>query len=158
MTRAVDLANVINADGVALPQIARNGLFFTTFATRTSQQTLIGDSGWVDHLSTSITVAKQCSLLVIYSSSSSFESGPVQGFARLVVDGGTIGNNSCCAKQSTANAAGSGTVFYDVQNIAAGAHTIKVQLRNTQGGSTWITPYFDADGNTANILGLLFYA
>jgi hypothetical protein len=157
MTRAVDLANVINADGVALPQIARNGLFFTAFAFRTSQQSLVGDSGWVDHLTSNVTVAKQCSLLIIYSSSSSFENGPVQGFARLLVDGTMVGFNSCCAKQSTANAAGSGTVFWDVQNIAAGAHTIKVQVRNTQGGSTWITPYFDADGQTANTLGLIFY-
>jgi hypothetical protein len=158
MTRAVDLANVVNADGVALSQISRNGLFFTQFTQRTAQQSLAGDSGWVDHISTSITVAKQCSLLLIYSSASSFESGPVQGFARLIVDGAMIGKNSCVAKQSTANAAGSGTVFWDVQNIAAGAHTIKVQVRNTQGGSTWITPYFDADGETANILGLIFYA
>jgi glucose dehydrogenase len=157
MTKAVDLANVINADGVALPQIARNGLFFTSFAARTSQQSLVGDSGWVDHLTSNVTVAKQCSLLIIYSSSSSFESGPVQGFARLLVDGTMVGFNSCVAKQSTANAAGSGTVFWDVQNIAAGAHTIKVQVRNTQGGSTWVTPYFDADGQTANTLGLIFY-
>lgn len=145
-------------NAVTLSKIATGGLFFTQFATRTSEQALVGDSGWVDHLSMTFTVGKQCSCLFLYSSSSSFESGPVQGFARLILDGSMIGYNSCVAKQSTANAAGAGTVQWDRQNIGAGSHTIKVQLRNTQGSSTWRTPYWNVDGQTANTLGALFYA
>lgn len=143
---------------VTLPKLAYGGLFFTQFATRTSEHALIGDSGWVDHLSMSFTVGKQCNALFLYSSSSSFESGPVQGFARLILDGTMIGYNSCVAKQSTANAAGAGTVQWDRQSLAAGSHTIKVQLRNTQATSTWRTPYWNIDGQTANTLGALFYA
>jgi hypothetical protein len=147
----------IASEAVTLPKLARSGLFLTTFASRTSNHTLTGDSGWVDHISTEITVGKQCSLLAIYSSASSFESGAVEGFARLLVNGTMIGYNSCVAKQSTANAAGSGTVFWDVQNLAAGTHTIKVQVRNSKAGTTWTTPYWSVDGQTANTLGLLYY-
>lgn len=148
----------INAEAVSLAKLGYSGLFMTQFAQRTSQQSLSGDSGWQDHLSMTFTVGKQCNALFLYSSSSSFESGVVQGFARILVDGNMIGANSCVAKQSTANAAGAGTVFWELQNISAGSHTVKVQVRNTQSGSTWITPYWSADGQTANTLGALFYA
>ncbi len=148
----------LNSEAVTLAKLNSSGLFMTQFAERSAQQSLVGDSGWQDHLSMTFTVGKTCNVLFLYSSSSSFESGPVQGFARLVLDGTMIGRNSCVAKQSTANAAGSGTVMWDKQGVAAGTHTIKIQVRNTQGGSTWITPYYDADSQTSNMLGAIFYA
>jgi hypothetical protein len=160
MSRARNLSNVINGS-FALPAGAlsnvQTSVFFTQSAHRTSQQSLVGDSGWQDHLSMDFTVGRTCNAMFLYSSSSSFESGPAQGFARLILDGTMIGFNSCVAKQSTANAAGSGTVFWDRQNISVGSHTIKIQVRNTQGGSTWITPYWSADSQTANTLTALFY-
>ena len=148
----------IASDAVSLAKLNYSGLFMTQFSARQTAHSLAGDSGWQDHLSMTFTVGKQCNALFIYSNSSSFESGPVQGFARILLDGTMIGYNSCVAKQSTANAAGSGTVFWDRQNISAGSHTVKVQLRNTQSSSTWVTPYFSIDDQTANSLGALFYA
>lgn len=148
----------LNSEAVTLAKLNSSGLFMTQFAARTSSQSLVGDSGWVDHLSMTFTVGKACNALFLYSSASSFESGPVQGFARIILDGTMLGVNSCVAKQSTANAAGSGTVFYDKQGISAGTHTVLIQVRNTQGGSTWQTPFYSTDGNTGNILGALFYA
>lgn len=153
---------VVTADladsAVTLAKLGYTGLFFTQFAERGSQQSLVNDSGWVDHISNTFTIGKQCNVLFLYSSSSSFESGPVQGFARLVLNGTVIGRNSCVAKQSTANSAGAGTVFWDRQGLAAGTHTVTVQVRNTQSGSTWITPYWSVDGATSNTLGVIYYA
>jgi len=130
----------------------------TQCAARTSTQSLSGDSGWVDHLSSTFTVTKDnTAVLFLYSSASSYESGTVQGFARLLLDDVMIGYNSCVAKQSTANSAGAGTVQWDSQTVSAGTHTVKVQLRNTQAGTQWQTPYFTADSQTANTLSILFY-
>lgn len=160
MSRARNLSNIITGN-FALPvgalSNATGSVYFTQCAGRTSQHSLSGDSGWVDHLSMDFTVGKTCNAMFMYSNSSSYESGPVQGFARLILDGTMIGYNSCVAKQSTANAAGPGTVFWDKQNISAGSHTVKVQIRNTQSGTTWITPYWSADGQTANTLCALYY-
>lgn len=150
-------ASNISDGAVTAAKLGSNAVFLTQFSARTSQHSLGGDSGWVDHLSMDFTVNRTCSCLFIYSSSSSFESGVVQGFARLILDGTMIGYNSAVAKQSTANAAGSGTCIWDKQGVTAGTHTIKVQLRNTAGGSSWITPYWSADGQTANTLGVVYY-
>ena len=65
--------------------------------------------------------------------------------------------NACVAKQSTANSAGSGCVIWDKQYLPAGTHTVTVQIRNTISGSTWVTPYWSADGQTANTLSVMYY-
>lgn len=124
---------------------------------RTSQQSLAGDSGWVDHLSTSITCGVASRIWMFFGASFSYENGAVQGFGRFVVDGTAIGYNWCMGKQTTANAGGSGSGCW-YADVAAGSHTITVQCRNSQGASTWITPYWSVDGNTANTLGVLYYA
>ena len=149
-------------DGLGLAALTRDDIpvtanFQTQCAYRNSNHTLAGDSGWVDHLSMTFTVTRaNTAALFIYSSSSSFESGPVQGFARFVLDGTNIGFSSCVAKQSTANAAGSGMLVWDYQSLSVGQHTITVQVRNTVSGSTWITPYYN-EGSTANLLAATFY-
>jgi len=149
-------ASQINNGTVVLSKLGSNALFQTQFNGRTSQHTLVGDSGWVDHLSITFTTTAVCNCFFIYSSSSSYESGTVQGFARLLLDGTMLGYNSAVAKQSTANSAGAGTCVWDRIGVSIGTHTIKVQLRNTSG--TWITPYWNVDGQTANSLGVIYYA
>lgn len=149
--------STISDGAVTAAKLGGNALFLTQFNVRTSQHSLGGDSGWVDHLSMTFTTNRVCNCIFFYSSSASFESGPVQGFARLILDGSQIGYNSAVAKQSTANAAGAGTCMWDRQNVSAGSHTITVQLRNVSGGSTWITPYWSADSNTGNTIGVLYY-
>ena len=147
----------ISDGAVTAAKLGSNAVFFTQFSARTSQHTLSGDSGWQDHITMTFTTNRACSCLFVYSSSSSYESGAVQGFARLMLDGTMIGYNSAVAKQSTANSAGAGTCIWDKQSVSAGTHTITVQLRNTVGGTTWISPYWSADGQTANTLGVLYY-
>ena len=154
------LTNIVNAalanNTITSSKMAISGFFKTQFAERSATHSLGGDSGWVDHLSMTISVGQTCNALFTYISSSSYESGAVQGFARILVDGNWIGRNSCVARQSASNHAGSGAVMWDYQNLPAGNHTITVQVRNNQGGTTWITPYW-SDGGTSNILGAMFY-
>ena len=169
MTSIIKVDQIQNAAGgtrtlnsLGLSALTRDDIpitanFQTQCAFRNSNHTLAGDSGWVDHLSTTFTVTRaNTAALFIYSSSSSFESGPVQGFARFMLDGTLIGFSSCVAKQSTANAAGSGTLVWDIQALSVGQHTITVQIRNTVSGSTWVTPYYN-EGSTANVLAVTFY-
>jgi hypothetical protein len=138
--------------------IPNSATYKTQANARTSQHSLGGDSGWVDHLSMAFTLTKDdTDVLFLYSSSSSYESGPVQGFARILLDGVMIGYNSCVGKQADNNSAGPGTVIWHKQSVSAGTYTVKIQIRNTQGGSTWITPYYDADGQTANTLTIMYY-
>lgn len=149
--------STISDGAVTGAKLGSNALFLTQFNVRTSQHTLSGDSGWVDHLSITFTTGRVCNCLFLYTSSASYESGAVQGFARIILDGVQVGYNTAVAKQSTANSAGSGTCMWDRQNVSAGSHTVTIQLRNSQGATTWITPYWTVDSNTGNLLGVLFY-
>lgn len=155
---AVTAAKV--ADGaINNAKLGSSGRFTTQFNARSSTHSLGGDSGWVDHLSMSFTTSQIGPLLVLYHSSSSYESGAVEGFARLLVDGNVIGYPSCVAKQSTANSAGSGSLSWDIQTLSAGSHTVKVQLRNTNSGTIWQTPYWgNGTVGASNILGIVHYA
>jgi hypothetical protein len=148
----------ISDGAVTAAKLGSNAVFFTQMTARTSQHSMSGDSGWQDHLTLTFTNNRTCNCMFYYVSSSAYESGPAQGFARFILNGSMIGYNSCVAKQTTANAAGGGSLIWDRQNLPAGTHTITVQLRNTVGGSTWITPYWGADSQTANLLGAIYYA
>lgn len=145
----------IPANSVSSSSLTSTGRFSGDVAYRNSGQTLVGDSGWVDHISLTFTTGVACRIMVWGMVSSSYESGSVQGFMKFVLDGSQIGYIWCAGKQSTANSAGSGSSCA-YADVSAGSHTIKIQARNTSG--TWITPYFSVDGQGANSLGVMFYA
>ena len=146
----------INSGQVTNVSLATSAKFTALTAYQNSGQTLSGDSGWVDHLSLTFTTGVACRVMVWGMISISYESGAVQGFMKLLMDGTQIGYIWCAGKQSTANsaAAGSGCAYVDV---SAGSHTVKIQARNSAGGTTWITPYWNVDGQGANSLGVMYY-
>jgi hypothetical protein len=146
----------INTGQVAAASLATSGKFTALTAYQNTPQSYNGDSGWVDHLSLTFTAGVACRVMVWGMVSSSYESGPVQGFMRLLMDGTQIGTAWCAGKQSTANSAGSGSGCAYV-DVAAGSHTVKIQARNNQGGTTWQTPYFQVDEQGANSLGIIYY-
>jgi hypothetical protein len=146
------------ADGnVTSQKLSGTGRFTVATGVRTSGQSLGGDSGWNDHMSASFTCGVAQRIMIVATIGASYESGPVQGFMRILVDGGKVGYQWCAGKQSTANSAGSGSGCW-YADVGAGAHTVMVQARNSAGGSTWITPYWSVDGEGANTLGVMYYA
>lgn len=155
LTGQVPATSLTNAQ-VASSGLATSGKFTTLVAYQNSAQSYVNDSGWVDHVSLSFTTGVACRIMVWGMVSSGYESGAVQGFMRFILDGSQIGYAWCAGKQSTANSAGSGSSCA-YADVSAGSHTIKIQARNTQGGSTWITPYFSVEGQGANSLGVMYY-
>jgi len=147
----------IDNDSVSAVKLTSTGRYAVATGFRNSGQSLGGDSGWNDHMSTTFTCGVACRIFIVVQVSSGYESGPALGFMRILVDGNKVGYNWCAGKQNTSNAAnaGSGLWFADV---SAGSHTVMIQARNTAGGSTWITPYWSVDGEGANTLGVLYYA
>ena len=135
---------------------ASSGRLAITTAIRNSAQSLGGDSGWQDHLSTSFTAGVACRAMFFLMEGVTWESGNVRGFMRFVLDGSVIGHAWCAGKQSGNNNghAGNGLWYADV---SAGSHTILVQARNVP-GSTWQTPYWSVDGEGVTMLTVLYYA
>lgn len=154
--RATVNGSFIDNGSITSPKLASTGRFAVVTAARNSGQSLSGDSGWNDHLSVAFTCGVACRIMIIMQVSSGYESGPAQGFMRILVDGGKVGYNWCSGKQSTANSAGSGSSLW-YADVSAGAHTVMIQARNIAGGSTWITPYYSVDGEGANTLGVFYY-
>jgi hypothetical protein len=154
--RATVNGSFIDNGSITSPKLASSGRFSVATAARNSGQSLGGDSGWNDHLSVSFTCGVACRIMIIMQVSSGYESGAVQGFMRILVDGSKVGYNWCAGKQNTANAANAGSGLWHA-DVSAGSHTVMIQARNIAGGSTWITPYFNADGEGANTLGVFYY-
>lgn len=147
----------IDNGSISSTKLTSTGRFDVAVGVRNGGQSLGGDSGWNDHMSTSFTCGVACRILIIVQISSGFESGPAQGFFRILVDGSKVGYSWMGGKQSTANSAGSGSSLWTA-DVGAGSHTVMIQARNIAGGSTWITPYWQVDGEGANTLGVLYYA
>jgi hypothetical protein len=156
-TRGSVNGSYIDNDSVSSTKLTSTGRFNVALGVRNGGQSLSGDSGWNDHMSTTFTCGVACRIFIIVQISSGYESGPAQGFFRILVDGNKVGYSWMGGKQSTANSAGAGSGLW-YADVSAGSHTVMVQARNTAGGSTWITPYWQVDGEGANTLGVLYYA
>ena len=142
---------------ITASNLASTGRLTMDCTYRNSSHGLGGDSGWQDHLSMSFTagVAQRC--MVMFFVSIGYEAGAVRGFFRILMDGSMIGYHWAGGRQHAANcsAAGSGWWYADV---SAGSHTIMIQARNSIGGTTWYTPYWNDAGEGSNTLGVLYYA
>lgn len=132
-----------------------SGRFYSAHAARTSQHNLNGDSGWQDHVSVSFNCGAACKAIFWFLTSMSYEQGSVQGFFRFVLDGSMIGYNWCSGKQSNQNSGQAGFGHWSA-DVSAGSHTILIQARCVS--ANWITPYWSADGEAANTLGVIYYA
>ena len=129
---------------------APDGVRLLTQRTSTNtNRTLSGDSGWITHLSGSVTLPKQSNVLVQANFGHTYESGSVQGFARLNWAGTTY-YGFCMSKQSTANSGGAASGGFHFANQAAGTYAWALQVRITQGGTTVILNYWDGGDSVRN--------
>lgn len=147
----------IPANSVSSSSLTSTGRITYLVAERNTQQSLGGDSGWVDHVSVTFTVGVASRIMFWMCTSVGYESGAVQGFMRFILDGNQVGSNFCAGRQAASNQAASGSATW-YADVSAGSHTLKVQARNSIGGTTWITPYWSVDGQSVNTLGVMYYA
>ena len=129
---------------------APDGVRLLTQQTRTDvNRTLSGDSGWITHLSGSVTLPKQSNVIVQTNFGMTREAGSVEAFARLQW-AGTVYYGYCMSKQSTANHGGAASGSFHFANQAAGTYAWELQVRNTQGGTTCILNYWDGGDAVRN--------
>jgi hypothetical protein len=152
VTSALIATNTINRD-----RFAANAIPTYLVVQRSSAQSLGGDSGWNNHLTLTFSTTFSTRCLFTYYTSNGWESGACFGYARFILNGSKIGQNFMVGKQTANNGAGAGCGVW-FADVGAGTHTITAQHRNTGGGSTWQSPFFSADGEAGNTLGVWYYA
>jgi hypothetical protein len=122
----------------------------------TTNRTLTGDSGWVDHLEVTFTTTQTSTLQCFGQFSHGYESGIVCTSGRFELDGASYTESLQIFKvgHSSNHSFGAHNMIGFFPNVSAGSHTIKLQVRNSVAGTTAIMNYFDdaADGDHIWIL------
>jgi hypothetical protein len=110
-------------------------------ASTTTNRTLSGDSGWVDHLSVTFTTSTTTSVRAMAIFGPSYESGACVGMARFDLDGSQTEPVLVAIQFNSNKATGPHGTTAGFNNVSAGSHTLKLQTRNQGGGTTWILNY-----------------
>lgn len=109
-------------------------------ASTTAQRSLVGDSGWVDHLTVNFTTTEIGPVECVYQAVHQQESGEVNTLGRFELDSTTTapGDNVQIAVQGFGSgmAPGSHTLYALFEDVSIGNHTIILQLRNASNSST----------------------
>ncbi len=119
----------------------------------TTNRTLTGDSGWVDHLEVTFTTTKTSTLQCFGQFSHGYESGVVHTSGRFDLDGTSYTESLQIFKvgHSSNHSFGAHNMIGFFPNVSAGSHTIKLQVRNSSSGTTAIMNYFDDAANGDHI-------
>lgn len=134
-------------DGLVFPDgtVLSTANFSTDKIIQTETSTnrsLAGDSGWVDHLILTFTVTETCSIRCIATFGPSYETGAVTGQARFILDDNFTSPECHVAKQLSTNKATGPHGFTSGFNIISiGSHTVKLQVRNYTASTNWILNY-----------------
>ena len=119
----------------------------------TTNRTLSGDSGWVDHLEVTFTTTKTSTLQCFGQFSHGYENGTVHTSGRFELDGTSYTESLQIFKvgHSSNHSFGAHNMIGFFPNVSAGSHTIKLQVRNSSSGTTAIMNYFDDAANGDHI-------
>lgn len=125
-------------------------------ASTSTNRTLAGDSGFVDHLSVTFTTTKVQTLQCIAQFSHGYESGQVMLAGRFDLDGSSQSTELQVFKQGHGlnMSHGSHNLHGFFTNVSAGSHTVTIQVRNSTSSTTAIMNYFDDANNGDNIFVL----
>jgi hypothetical protein len=124
--------------------------YLQSTAYTTDDRSLVGDSGWIDHLSITFTANQSCTVLCFANFAHGREDGPVNLAGRYILDGSTTSQEVQVFKQGLGSsyAFGAHSSFGFFTSVSAGSHTIKLQVRNSASGSTAVMNYFGQPGGT----------
>ena len=125
-------------------------------ASTSTNRTLTGDSGFVDHLSVTFTTTKVQTLQCIGQFSHGYENGQVMLAGRFNLDGSSTTTELQVFKQGHGInfSHGAHNLHGFFTNVSAGSHTVTIQVRNSVSGTTAIMNYFDDANNGDNIFVL----
>lgn len=107
-------------------------------ATTQTGRTLVGDSGWVTHLTVTFTTTVVGPIECHFAAVHGREQGAVNTLARFRLDSANTSTEVQLFKGGFASnmAFGSHNAYGIFNNVAAGSHTIDLQVRNAQGSTT----------------------
>jgi hypothetical protein len=149
---AGDLAGTLDLSSktLTLPSSATPVEYKQNVDYTTTDRSLSGDSGWVDHMSITFTNTISCTVLCFANFAHGREDGPVNLAGRFLLDGSTTTQEVQVFKQGLGSsyAFGAHSSFGFLPSVSAGSHTIKLQVRNSAGGSTAIMNHFGQPGGT----------
>jgi hypothetical protein len=149
---AGDLAGTLDLSSktLTLPSSATPVEYKQNVDYTTTDRSLVGDSGWIDHMSITFTNTISCTVLCFANFAHGREDGPVNLAGRFLLDGSTATQEVQVFKQGLGSsyAFGAHSSFGFLPSVSAGSHTIKLQVRNSAGGSTAVMNYFGQPGGT----------
>jgi hypothetical protein len=126
-------------------------------AGTTSNRSLVGDSGWVTHLTVTFTTTISCTVFCHAGFAHGFEEGVVVLHGRFRLDSSATTSELQVFKQGFSSnfSFGSHSLHGFFTSVAAGAHTIDLQVRNYAGGTEARMNYFD-NNNAGDRIFVLF--
>lgn len=125
-------------------------------ASTTTNRTITGVSSFVDHLSVTFTTTQVCTVLCNVDLAHGYENGQVMLHGRFDLDGTSQTNEAQLFTQGIGSnkAFGAHNMFEVFENVSAGSHTVKLQVKNYV-SSTAILNYMD-DGNAGDNMVILY--
>ena len=126
-------------------------------AMTSTNRTVTGGSGWVDHLSVTFTTTRVQTLQCIAQFSHGYEAGAVMLAGRFNLDGSSTSTVLQVFKQGHGinMSHGAHNLHGFFTNVSAGSHTVTIQVNNQGSSSTTaIMNYFDDANNGDNIFVL----
>jgi len=123
----------------------------------TTNRSLVGDSGWVTHLTVAFTANQPCTVFCHAGFAHGFEEGVVSLHGRFRLDGSATTSELQVFKQGFSSnfSFGSHSLHGFFTSVAAGAHTIDLQVRNYAGGTEARMNNFD-NFNAGDRMFILF--
>tara|TARA_R110000851_G_scaffold43527_3_gene107538 strand:- start:202 stop:687 length:486 start_codon:yes stop_codon:yes gene_type:complete len=123
----------------------------------TTNRTLNGATGWVDHLSVTFTTTQIVTLHCIGQFAHGYEQEAMYMQGRFDLDGSSQSDELQIFKQGQGAymAYGSHNLTGFFTNVSAGSHTIKLQVKNGVAGTIGIMNYFD-DANNGDHIWVMY--
>lgn len=132
---------------------------FKKVATATGvQRDLVGDSGWVDHISVTFTTTEVGPVECYFHGVQGYESGAVNALGRFELDSTTTSTECQIFVQGwTSNKSfGSQNAYGFFEDVSVGSHTIIFQARNPQSGTTGKLNYFNPGSYAADRIQVIY--
>ena len=147
-----------------LTKLNTNGVSFSlehsiAHSSTTTNRTVNGSGtdGWIDHLSITFTTTKVGTLQCFGQFAHGYEQGACMMQGRFDLDGSSQSEALQIFKQGLGSnmAFGSHNLIGFFNGVSAGSHTIKLQVKNAQVGTSGILNYFD-DANNGDHIWVMY--
>jgi hypothetical protein len=144
----------ISGNGLSASAMGTGLTPYYKFAERNTTQTLTYNT-YVDHITLTFTLSTASNVLLMFLPAAGYESGISVAHMKFTVDGVDTGGEFVTGRTTSNNGFTAAPRYWYVNNMAAGAHTVKVWLKLLT-NTTVITPYTRGEV-TRTYLGAIIY-